>query len=305
MLHSSIWRLAKAQHGVVTRTQLLAARLSATRPSGIASRPAGCISRRRGVYAVGSPWLSRHGEWMVAILACGAWRCAQPRERGVALGHAVRRRGAHRCHGAAAGPPARGGRAHTAPRPHRRSDMTERHGVPVTSPALTLVDLAARLERDPLEAAVNEADKLDLIDPEGLRVALERFAGWRGAPALRATLDRRTFTLTDSELERRFLPLARRAGLATPADPSARQRFRVDFFWPELGLVVETDGLRYHRTPQSAGARPGARPSAHGRRAHPAALHPRPGRVRAAPRGRDAHGSPAAPRGRKSRIVED
>ena len=25
--------------------------------------------------------------------------------------------------------------------------------------------------------------------------------------------------------------------------------FRADFFWPELGLVVETDGLRYHRTP--------------------------------------------------------
>jgi very-short-patch-repair endonuclease len=25
--------------------------------------------------------------------------------------------------------------------------------------------------------------------------------------------------------------------------------FRVDFYWPELGLVVETDGLRYHRTP--------------------------------------------------------
>jgi very-short-patch-repair endonuclease len=25
--------------------------------------------------------------------------------------------------------------------------------------------------------------------------------------------------------------------------------FRVDFHWPELGLVVETDGLRYHRTP--------------------------------------------------------
>jgi very-short-patch-repair endonuclease len=25
--------------------------------------------------------------------------------------------------------------------------------------------------------------------------------------------------------------------------------FRVDFYWPDLGLVVETDGLRYHRTP--------------------------------------------------------
>jgi very-short-patch-repair endonuclease len=25
--------------------------------------------------------------------------------------------------------------------------------------------------------------------------------------------------------------------------------FKVDFYWPDLGLVVETDGLRYHRTP--------------------------------------------------------
>jgi very-short-patch-repair endonuclease len=25
--------------------------------------------------------------------------------------------------------------------------------------------------------------------------------------------------------------------------------FVVDFYWPDLGLVVETDGLRYHRTP--------------------------------------------------------
>jgi very-short-patch-repair endonuclease len=29
--------------------------------------------------------------------------------------------------------------------------------------------------------------------------------------------------------------------------------FRVDFFWPEVGLVVETDGLRYHRTPAQQG----------------------------------------------------
>jgi very-short-patch-repair endonuclease len=136
---------------------------------------------------------------------------------------------------------------------HRRvltpGDVTRRHGIPVTAPACTLVDLAPRLSRRQLEAAINEADKLDLIDPERLRSALEGLAGRPGVPALRDTLDRRTFTLTASELERRFIPIARRAGLPKPLTGRYVSGFEVDFYWPDLGLVVETDGLRYHRTP--------------------------------------------------------
>ncbi|MEX2253245.1 MAG: DUF559 domain-containing protein [Thermoleophilaceae bacterium] len=100
-----------------------------------------------------------------------------------------------------------------------------------------------------LEAAINEADKLDLIDPETLRQSLGRFAGYPGVVALRELLDHRSFTLTDSELERRFLPIARAAGLPEPLTRQWVEGFRVDFFWPRLGLIVETDGLRYHRTP--------------------------------------------------------
>jgi very-short-patch-repair endonuclease len=66
---------------------------------------------------------------------------------------------------------------------------------------------------------------------------------------LRKMLDRRTFRLTDSELERRFLRLVDRAGLPRPLTQQRVNGFRVDFYWPELGLVIETDGLRYHRTP--------------------------------------------------------
>ena len=62
-------------------------------------------------------------------------------------------------------------------------------------------------------------------------------------------LDHRTFVLTDSELERRFLPIARRAGLTKPETGAWLNGFKVDFYWPELGLVVETDGLTYHRIP--------------------------------------------------------
>lgn len=122
-------------------------------------------------------------------------------------------------------------------------------GIPLTSPTCTLVDLAATLPSDELEAAVNAADKLDLVDPDELRRSLDGMSPRRGVARLRRTLDRRTFTLTDSALERRFLPLARAAGLPPPRTGMRVNGFRVDFFWPDLGLVVETDGLRYHRTP--------------------------------------------------------
>jgi very-short-patch-repair endonuclease len=128
-------------------------------------------------------------------------------------------------------------------------DVGGYHNIPVTSPIRTLVDLGNRLSACQLEAAINEADKRDLVDPETLRAALEDRVGERGAGKLRAILDRRTFTLTDSELERRFVLIARRAGLPPPLTQQWVNGYRVDLFWPELGLVVETDGLRYHRTP--------------------------------------------------------
>jgi very-short-patch-repair endonuclease len=122
-------------------------------------------------------------------------------------------------------------------------------GIPVTTVRRTLIDLAQQLGRNQLEATINAADKYDLTDPEALRAGLEEYAGRRGVVRLREALDRRTFALTDSQLEREFLPIARRAGLAMPQTGRQVNGFRVDFFWPDLGLVVETDGLRYHRTP--------------------------------------------------------
>ena len=97
--------------------------------------------------------------------------------------------------------------------------------------------------------AINEADKRDLVDPETLRSALDAMTPRPGVGILRETLDRRTFTLTDSALERLFLPIARRAGLSAPETGQIVNGYKVDFYWPDLGLVVETDGLRYHRTP--------------------------------------------------------
>ena len=121
-------------------------------------------------------------------------------------------------------------------------------GLPVTSPVQTLVDLAAELRPIAIERAVNDADKRDLIDPEALRVALDDHAGEPGARLLRQILDRLTFRLSDSDLEIYFRPIAASAGLPSPLSKPRVNRFEVDFFWPDLGLVVEADGLRYHRT---------------------------------------------------------
>jgi very-short-patch-repair endonuclease len=247
-LGSEAWALAERQHGVVTRRQLLELGYSAR-----------AIKHRvekgrlhplwRGVYAVGRPRVGRHGTWMAAVLACGP-EAVLSHESAAALWEI---RSIQRGRIEVSVPATLSARGRPGIDVHRSRRLSEDHvtrhqAIPVTSPARTLLDISPRLDRDQLEAAINEADKRDLIDPEALRAALPSFAGEPGVAILRATLDRRTFTLTDSELERRFLSLARRAGLPRPETQQRVNGFRVDFYWPDLGLVVETDGLRYHRT---------------------------------------------------------
>lgn len=185
---------------------------------------------------------------MAAVLACGdgavlSHRSAAAlwgigRERRGRIDVSIRRRCRHRRAGV---------RAMSRPS-LRREDTELRNGIPVTGPVRTLVDLATELRPIGLERAVNEADKYDLIDPEALRAALDDFAGEPGARALRTLLDRHTFRLSDSDLEIFFRPIAAAAGLPPPLTKAMVNGYEVDFFWPDLGLVVETDGLRYHRT---------------------------------------------------------
>lgn len=133
---------------------------------------------------------------------------------------------------------------------HRRPvfQVTTRNGIPVTTVAQTIVDLAPGLDRNGIEALIGEADRLRLTNPPKLRKALEAFPRQPGVAALKHTLDRRTFRLTQSELERWFLPIAKKAGLILPLTQRRFGPYKVDFYWPHLELVVETDGLAYHRT---------------------------------------------------------
>jgi len=144
----------------------------------------------------------------------------------------------------------------------RAAELVERDGIPVTSVVQTLVDLATELPTGRLERAVNDADKRDLIDTEALRAALAKRSGEPGVKRLVALLDRRTFRLSDDELERFFRPLATSAGVPVELTKARVNGFEVDFYWPSLGLVVETDGLRYHRTPAEQ-ARDRVRDQAH------------------------------------------
>jgi very-short-patch-repair endonuclease len=248
ILHGSIWEIAARQHGVVARRQLLglgyAAKAIEYRIAKGRLHPV-----FRGVYAVGRPALAQRGRWMAAVLACGP-DAVLSHESAAAL-WLIRPRSVGLIHISVPSSVVRGRRGIVV---HRRrtftaKDATRREGIPVTTPVCTLIDIARGLERDQLEAAINEADKRDLARPDELRSALEAVTHRPGARILKEVLDRRTFTLTDSQLERTFLPIARKAGLGPPLTGQVVNGFKVDFYWPDLRLIVETDGLRYHRTP--------------------------------------------------------
>jgi len=152
------------------------------------------------------------------------------------------------------------GRHHRVRRPglrvHDRAglwnrDIGSRLGIPATEPVRTFLDLANATGPKTIERAINEADKRDVIDADALRRALDEYPGQPGIRPLRRILDEHTFRLSDDELERLFRPLATAAGLPVPLTKHMVDEFEVDFFWPDLGLVVETDGWRYHRTPSA------------------------------------------------------
>jgi hypothetical protein len=240
------WALAKRDHDIVSRGELLDLGFH---PKAIEHR----VQKRRlhpqarGVYSVGSPNLTKYGRWMVAIKSCGPetvlshlsaavlWGLWKREPRRVCLAVPRERN-----------PRAAGVRVSRRSLPPR--DMTKQHGIPVTTVIRTLIDLATILDRRELEDVINQADAKNLLRADVLRAELDRRVGQPGVPALRAILDRDLFVLSDSDLERLFIPIAREAGLPKPQSRVWVNGWKVDFYWPVLGLIVECDSLRYHRT---------------------------------------------------------
>jgi acetyltransferase-like isoleucine patch superfamily enzyme len=244
------WTLVRDQHGIVSRTQLLDLGLTT-----MAIRHRIKCGRlhpvKRGVYAVGRPQVTRGGRWMAAVLACGAEAMLSHRSAAALWGFGEEHRGYVEISVRRHSKPRRPGiRTHDRPGLWNR-DIGAHLGIPVTTPVRTFLDLATVTGPKTLERAINEADKLDVIDADSLRRALDDHPGQPGIRLLRHVLDKHTFRLSDDELERLFRPAAAAAGLPTPFTKHIVNKFEVDFFWPSLGLVVETDGWRYHRTPSA------------------------------------------------------
>lgn len=130
-----------------------------------------------------------------------------------------------------------------------RRDLRVRHGLPVTSPARTLLDLAETLTPDALERAYDELLIHDHLRTRDLAELLNRTAGRKGIGELRALLTSETEpAITDSDGERRMVALLRQAGLPRPLTRVPMHGFTVDFFWPDHKLVVELDGFPFHST---------------------------------------------------------
>ena len=151
--HSTIWTVAERQHGVVTRRQLLELGLSA---KAIKHRIANgrLYPVWRGVYVVGRPQLTLYGRWMAAVLTCGP-EAALSHESAAALWEIL-----PRWHRLEVSVPHGARRSRPGIVIHRRSalgacEVTRRRAIPVTNPISTLVDIASRLERNQLEAAIN------------------------------------------------------------------------------------------------------------------------------------------------------
>ena len=237
--------LAARQHGAMTQRQLLDAGLST---AGIARRLRAGRMRRlhRGVYLV-SPFPLEHTGEMAAVLATP----------GGALSH----RSAGHLWGAV--PPAARPRSievsvvgHRGRLPgitvHRVSrlgddERTRRHGIPITTVARTLVDLAGVLAPRDLELAAARVERAGLITLESIEGLPNKYPAQPGIAVLQAVLRRPGGpALTHSDAEEVFLALVREGELPPPECNVSIGRYQVDFLWRAEGVVVEVDGYEYH-----------------------------------------------------------
>jgi very-short-patch-repair endonuclease len=238
--------IATRQDGLVARPQLIA--LGFTRREIERRIKSGSlIVLFRGVYAVGHRALSDRAWMRAALMTTGAdaLLAGSTAARAYALVQAL----ARPLHVLVPGrvPRSRPGlRVHTVraldPRDRRIHD-----DLPLTSPARTLLDLAATEPPGVLAGAVREARVRWNVDQSDLDAAIDR-AGSRhpGIRRLRAAIDDCEAAPTRSQLERAMLRLIDEAGLPRPVVNRIDGREIVDFTWPDQRVVVEVDGWHAH-----------------------------------------------------------
>jgi predicted transcriptional regulator of viral defense system len=244
-----IQALAARQHGVISLPQLQSAGLTA---SAVRNRvAAGKLQRlHQGVYVVGLAKPSREARYIAAVLACGP---------GAALSHrsAADLLGLRRCSRPTieVTAPRRTGKSRPAIEVHRATgleprDVTYVNGIPCTTVARTLLDLAETLDQTALERTIERAETLKIFDLTAVVDVLNRAGNRKGAKTVRAALSSYLPepAFTRSELEKRFLALCKEAGVPKPKVNTFGDGKEVDFRWPDVRLIAEVDSLRHHGT---------------------------------------------------------
>ncbi|MCW3005811.1 MAG: hypothetical protein JWP17_437 [Solirubrobacterales bacterium] len=244
----SVAELADAQHGVVGRWQLVElGHSTSTIDRWLAAER--LVILHRGVYAVGHRRLRPEGHWMAAVLAGGAGASLSHR----AAGSAWNVRTDHRAQCEITVVRAFG-RKLPGLHVHRSRldpvDVTTLDGIPITTLARTLLDLAEVLPLEQRVAAIDRAEKLRLFDLRAIDATIARSPGRLGARRLQRAVEqyRPEPAFTRSWLEDHTLPLIADAGLARPHVNSLVHGYEVDLAWPEQRLVVELDSRTHHHT---------------------------------------------------------
>jgi very-short-patch-repair endonuclease len=124
-------------------------------------------------------------------------------------------------------------------------EITLRDGIPTTTPARTLLDLAAVLDRTALQRAINEAEVQRLEGPFKLA---QRHPTKRGIAALRTLAPPRH---TKRELEARFVLFLNDRRFPRPQTNVLIEGHEVDAVWPGKRLIVELDSYTFHATRQA------------------------------------------------------
>jgi very-short-patch-repair endonuclease len=238
-------RMATRAHGIVDREELLAAGVTAKEITG-RLRKGVLIREFPGVYRVGHRAPSVESSYLAAVRACGKGAVLSGRAaaylwgliKGRAPGPEVTARTKRRIEGI------------QVRRARAAVEATVWRGIPVTTVARTLVDLAAALNAEDLARACHEAGVKYQTTPREVDAVLAKRPNAPGARKLREVL-RGDVRVTLSRLERTFLRRLEEAGLPLPQTNRVASGRRVDCRWPEHRLTVELDGYRYHNSRHS------------------------------------------------------
>lgn len=239
--------MAAEQHGVVSTHDLRACAITGT---GVTRRVrSGRLHRlHRGVYAVGYPGTTLQARYMAAVLACGARACLSHFAAGVLWGLLHWEDRLPDVTVAGSKRHIDGVRVHRS-RTLRQRDVLRHASIPVTSPARTLLDLAAVLGERALRRAARQAQVDRRVSVAQLLEIADRCNGHRGAARLRAIVADGPAP-TRSELEDILLDLLDAAGIQRP-EINAKLRLDgqtivPDYLWSDRRLAIEADSVTWH-----------------------------------------------------------